>query len=132
MYLFNTAFNPQDQNPVVKYLDSNIIMPFTTSFGTDMIIELGTYEIKTDTSMTPFITEVNEEGFYVADKISTNFVENMNGLTFSAHITIGFNHLEIERQYGKYDDALAYVGGLFGLILAFLAFFMMSLNEYRY
>ena len=42
------------------------------------------------------------------------------------------NHLEIERQYGKYDDALAYVGGLFGLVIAFLAFFMMSFNEYRY
>ena len=30
------------------------------------------------------------------------------------------------------DDTLSYVGGLFGLIIAFLAFFMMSFNEYRY
>ena len=40
--------------------------------------------------------------------------------------------MEIVRQYGKYDDALAYVGGLFGLVIGFLAFFMMSFNEYRY
>ena len=41
-------------------------------------------------------------------------------------------HKLIERKYGKYDDALSYVGGLFGLVIAFFAFFMMSFNEYRY
>ena len=84
--------------------------------------------------MTPFIDEVVEEGFYIDEKISTNFVigQNSTGVLFSGFVTMGFNHLEIERQYGKYDDALAYVGGLFGLVIAFLAFFMMSFNEYRY
>ena len=38
----------------------------------------------------------------------------------------------MEREFGKLDDTLSYVGGLFGLIIAFLAFFMMSFNEYRY
>ena len=40
--------------------------------------------------------------------------------------------MDINRVYGKLDDTLSYVGGLFGLIIAFLAFFMMSFNEYRY
>ena len=42
------------------------------------------------------------------------------------------DHYIIERQYGKIDDALSYVGGLYGLVIAFFAFFLMSFNEYRY
>jgi hypothetical protein len=38
----------------------------------------------------------------------------------------------IQRAYGKFDTALSYVGGLFGLIFAFFAFFMMSFNKYKY
>ena len=45
---------------------------------------------------------------------------------------LGTQNLKIERDFGKLDDALSYVGGLFGIILGFLAFFMMSFNEYRY
>ena len=48
------------------------------------------------------------------------------------YIQLGPDHLHITRQFGKLDDTLSYVGGLFGLIIAFLAFFMMSFNEYRY
>ena len=66
LYIFNTGFNPQERNPIVTYLDSNFIMPFSLQIGNNMLIELGTYEIKTDTGMTPFVTEEIEEGFYVA------------------------------------------------------------------
>ena len=38
----------------------------------------------------------------------------------------------VKREVGKLDDMLSYVGGLFSLIVGFLAFFMMSYNEYRY
>ena len=38
----------------------------------------------------------------------------------------------ITRKYGKFDDFLSYLGGLFGILMSFFAFFMMSFNEYRY
>ena len=63
----------------MNFLDSNIIFPFSDSIGTEVTIEMGSYEIKTDTGMTPFITEVSEEGFYVADKISGNYFIATNG-----------------------------------------------------
>ena len=47
-------------------------------------------------------------------------------------MSLGSHNLKIDRNFGKLDDTLSYVGGLFGLIIAFLAFFMMSFNEYRY
>lgn len=38
----------------------------------------------------------------------------------------------ITRTIGKIDAILSYAGGLFGIIISFLAFFMMSFNQYRY
>jgi hypothetical protein len=43
-------------------------------------------------------------------------------------LMLGSHHVQIDREYGKIDDTLSYVGGLFGLVIAFLAFFMMSFN----
>ena len=39
---------------------------------------------------------------------------------------------EVERNFGKIDETLGYVGGLFSIVFAFFAFFAMSYNEYRY
>ena len=38
----------------------------------------------------------------------------------------------VTRKVGKIDEVLSYVGGLFSTIIAFLAFFLKSFNEYRY
>lgn len=38
----------------------------------------------------------------------------------------------VSRTIGKLDQTLSYVGGLFAIIIGFLAFFMMSYNQYRY
>ena len=38
----------------------------------------------------------------------------------------------VSRKVGKIDEVLSYVGGLFSTIIAFLAFFLQSFNEYRY
>ena len=38
----------------------------------------------------------------------------------------------IERKYGKIDDRLSYIGGLFEIVIITLSFFMNSYNLYRY
>jgi hypothetical protein len=38
----------------------------------------------------------------------------------------------INRQFGKFDDVLSYVGGLYGIVISFLAIFILSYNQYRY
>lgn len=42
------------------------------------------------------------------------------------------NNKVINRSFGKIDNALSYVGGLFGIIMSFFSFFLLSFNEYRY
>ena len=36
------------------------------------------------------------------------------------------------RKYGKFDDNLSYLGGLFGIFISLFAFFVAAFNEYRY
>lgn len=38
----------------------------------------------------------------------------------------------ITRTYGKFDEVLSYVGGLYGIVISLLAIFMMSYNRYKY
>ena len=38
----------------------------------------------------------------------------------------------INRTYGKIDNLLAYVGGLYGIVISFIAFFLLSFNQYKY
>ena len=134
IFMWNNGFNPHERDPVVTYLDSNFLLPFSIEISSALVVLAGTYEIRTDTGMTPFVAEEVLTGFFISDKFITNFfrVENGTGTIFSAFIGIGNSHMEMERSYGKYDDALAYVGGLFGLVIGFFAFFLMSFNEYRY
>ena len=43
-----------------------------------------------------------------------------------------FKPISINRSIGKVDEILSYAGGLFGIIISFLSFFMLSFNQYRY
>jgi hypothetical protein len=38
----------------------------------------------------------------------------------------------INRVVGKIDNLLSYAGGLFSIIIGFLALFLKSFNEYKY
>lgn len=36
------------------------------------------------------------------------------------------------RTIGKLDDLISYVGGLFQILIGFIAYFLLSFNQYRY
>ena len=38
----------------------------------------------------------------------------------------------ISRQYGKFDNVLSYVGGLYGIVISFITLFLASFNLYKY
>lgn len=42
------------------------------------------------------------------------------------------NKVRYVRKIGKIDWIISYVGGFFGLILSFFAFFVYSYNKYAY
>ena len=136
MLTFNTAFNPQNKDPLVKYVENRYMLRFSSTLGSELTLRIGKYEIVTDVGLTPFVSEEVLTGTYIAGVSEVSFIRTSNyflgEIIASVYITFDPEYTLIERQYGKIDDALSYVGGLFGLVIAFLAFFMMSYNEYRY
>ena len=99
------------------------------------LLQFGTYEIKTDVSFFPWKHYETETGLYVAESFSyTGLRDNTDPDSpfTNFFISTSSHNKSIERKYGKIDDVLSYFGGLFGIVMAFFAFFMMSFNEYRY
>lgn len=47
-------------------------------------------------------------------------------------LRMGRESKEYSRVFGKLDNTLGYVGGLFSIVFGFFAFFIMKYNEYRY
>ena len=39
---------------------------------------------------------------------------------------------KVDRSFGKLDDMLSYVGGLFGLLMSAIVFLFADYNEYNY
>lgn len=38
----------------------------------------------------------------------------------------------IDRRFGKVDEVLSYVGGLYGIVISFIGVCLLSFNEYKY
>ena len=63
-----------------------------------------------------------------------NYFRDQNIDKAYAKVTFLMNgeKISVQRVVGKVEEMLSYAGGLFSIIIAFLAFFMMSFNEYKY
>ena len=56
----------------------------------------------------------------------------MTNNVFTITFVMNQNLKILKRTIGKLDGLLSYAGGLFGLVTAFVAFFIMKFNRYRY
>lgn len=94
---------------------------------------LGTYEINTDTNFLPFETKTQEIGYFVSEAILATVV-NVFNVPLYVEIFVFASPVRhvINRTYGKFDSILAYVGGLYGIVISFFAFFVLSYNQYKY
>ena len=45
LYYANVAFNPENQDPIVHYVENRNYLSFSRSLSKEMLIEVGTYEI---------------------------------------------------------------------------------------
>lgn len=94
---------------------------------------LGTYEITTDTNFLPFETITYESGYFVSEAITTTLVNILNlPIYVELYLILSPVKRVINRQFGKVDGVLSYVGGLYGIIVGFIAIFLVSFNQYKY
>jgi hypothetical protein len=66
LYL-NTGFNANDKEPIVRFLDTSIWLTFTMMRGTEAFVEIGTFEMKSDTNFLPWEDETINTGTYIAN-----------------------------------------------------------------
>ena len=53
LYVLNTGFNVEQKDHIYRFMDSNHWLTFSENIGTDLIIQLGSYSVETDTTMMP-------------------------------------------------------------------------------
>lgn len=94
---------------------------------------IGTYEINTDKNFLPFEEMVTEQGYYVTEAITTTMVNYLN-LPVYVQLYLMASPISkiIDRKYGKFDEVLSYVGGLYGIVIGFIGICLLSFNEYKY
>ena len=81
----------------------------------------------------PFTTESVEEGSYLVNYNTAAFDRQANEAIYvTLEVSMSAESKIINREYGKIDDRLSYIGGLFEIVIIFLSFFLTSYNLYRY
>ena len=45
VYYMNIAFNPENKDPIVYYIENRNWLSFSRGMGKEMLVEIGTYEI---------------------------------------------------------------------------------------
>ena len=68
-YMIDTNLNSETKDPLLLDINSNFLLTFTHGIGSTLIVQMGSYEITTDTGMTPFVTEETQTGYYISNTI---------------------------------------------------------------
>lgn len=102
-------------------------------------IQLGIYMVETDHSIWPIYEDItNETGYYI-EAVTSSMVDKEVEIGYSlmerfanVDVYMSTKKMRYIRKRGKIGDAIAYVGGLVGLIIAFFAFCVSNYNKYSY
>lgn len=53
LFIFDTAFQPTEKDPLVYFIEDHVYLTFTQDTGVETLVEIGTYTFWTDVSMIP-------------------------------------------------------------------------------
>ncbi len=132
--ILDTGINPTSENPVTHTSYQKTIWLIANRDQQILLHTfLGSYEINTDTNFLPFETIETVKGYFVDESIISTYVNTRHlPLLMDSFVFASPKNRVVNRRFGKIDDALSYVGGLYGIVISFFAFFMMSFNQYKY
>ncbi len=134
LFLVDTIVSPSKAKPISSIIEKNVIVTFSQTTGTVGYAYFGDYTVQTDTSILPYTAYETLTGTFL-DTFTTTTVPISNPGTASL-VQFAFykstKSLSIVRAFGKVDDFLSYVGGLFSLLFSVIAFFFASYSQYSY
>ena len=129
--MVDTVIKGGSSTPVSKSLRRNINFDFTPNSGFRGTVYVAKYTVNTDNSYWPWDSTTSESGYYIQSSHTGN-IDISSTVYVSLNIEKSTQELTVTRNYGKIDEVLAYIGGLFGLILPVFVFFMSSYSSYCY
>ena len=88
--------------------------------------------MKTDKSFLPYEDIEKETGNYFVEANTASFDRKNLTIFVQIEVSMSAKKIYIERSFGKIDDRLSYIGGLFEIVIIFLSFFICSYALYRY
>lgn len=77
-------------------------------------------------------TVINEGNFVHSFRETSIELKDFNDNYALIYLGMNRRYIYMERKVGKIDEMLSYAGGLFSILIGFLAIFLKSFNEYRY
>lgn len=129
---------PQVSDPVpIKYVVDTKRFATTVEDSHLVFMSMDMFNITTDKSVWPVIKMPElVTGYYASEYFQSTFKYDPNSQNFGAIFMMNAymtnNYYTYDRKINKVDQVISYVGGLLGLILVALGFFLGSYNEYRY
>ena len=96
------------------------------------MVRVGEWEVNTDTNFLPWESIETIRGQFIESASISNMDDVINGNCLDVYVMCSRQKSTFNRKYGKFDDILSYLGGLFGICIAFISFFVMPFNAYRY
>ena len=106
-------------------------LKFTPTMGMRGAAYFGRYHIETDQSYWPWNVYEERGGNYIT-RVETSHFEVRQKTLFRFELIHDTEEITVTRSYGKLDNMLSYIGGLFGLLFAVFFFFLEAYNEYCY
>ena len=136
LYLLDTILHPENESPV-EYRVSIVkaVMSLYNREYTEVLLSM--YQMETDTSLYPWVNTEVMAGSMFSHAINNQY-EKYESATLETDtliemsIQMNYKLKTIQRSYGKFDQVVSYVGGLFAVIIPALAWFLLSYNKYRY
>ena len=113
-------------------VEDRIWLTFSTGQSAEAFVELAQYHIETDRSYWPVEHLDVREGSYLSSYNTASFERGTHHTFVQVEVSLSAKRREVQRSFGKIDDRLSYIGGLFEMTFLALGILLYSFNTYRY
>lgn len=132
--VLDSGYFPEAKDAIHMFINSDSRFKLSMYLAPIAEVWFSSYRIETDTNVLPWESTQEETGISIRkfQLFQQRLFNPLSDKIFTITFVMNQNMKILKRTIGKLDELLSYAGGLFGLVTAFVAFFMMKFNRYRY
>lgn len=121
LYVTNPVINPSKKEFKSYYLDDSNYITYSSSLGCINRLYVSDYTVKTDNSIWPFESNVEEKGVFLEDGVSSFPYSRPSGSNYATFfIQKSSNSIVYNRAVQKISAVFSFIGGMIGAVTAAL------------